>query len=158
MPPAASRLAAFEAFRRISAGEIDLPQALAATRARLADDRDRGLAAEIVTGTQRWRAALDFLIERYAARPLSRLDAEVVDILRLGAYQLLHLDRVPAAAVVNDAVELTRTPRKPAPRASSTPSSGLRRDREHPPLPLRPPADTPPGQPGTAGRSSTSSR
>ena len=70
------------------------------------DDRDRALAAEIATGSQRWRAALDHLIEAAASkRPIERLDPEIVDILRLSAYQLLHLTRVPASAVVDDAVE-----------------------------------------------------
>src|SRR5512139_2815364 len=95
-----SRVAAYEALRHLDAGDADLPQSLAATRARLSDDRDRALAAEIVTGTERWRAALDFLIQRYAARPLSRLDSEVIDILRLSGYQILHLERVPVASVV----------------------------------------------------------
>src|SRR5262249_8242533 len=41
-------------------------------------------------------------------RPIERLDPEVLAVLRLSAYQLLHLTRVPAAAVVDDAVDLTR--------------------------------------------------
>ena len=80
---------------------------IAARAHRLRDDRDRALAAEIATGVQRWRAALDHLIAHFAKRPLDRLDPEVLEILRLSAYQLLHLTRVPAAAVVDDAVNLT---------------------------------------------------
>jgi hypothetical protein len=49
----------------------------------------------------------DYLIAHFAKRPLPRLDLEVVEILRLSAYQLLHLSRVPASAVVDDAVKLT---------------------------------------------------
>jgi len=147
MPLAAARIAAFDTFRRISSGETDLPDALAASRARLADERDRALAAEILTGTLRFRGALDFLIERYAARPLTRLDAEVIDVLRLSGYQILHLSRVPVAAVVDDAVELTRRSGKAS--AAGFVNAVLRafcREREHPPLPQRPsnrePADT----------------
>ena len=77
-------------------------------RARLHDERDRALAAEIASGVQRWRAALDHLIARSRSAPIDRLDPEVVEILRLSAYQLLHLTRVPAAAVVDDAVDLTK--------------------------------------------------
>src|SRR5215813_3555925 len=105
---APARLAAYETLTAVSAGRADLPTAIAFTRASLHDDRDRALAADIATGVQRWRAALDHLIARFAKRPIDRLDAEIVDILRLSAYQLLHLTRVPASAVVDDAVDLAR--------------------------------------------------
>ena len=103
-----ARVAAYEILRAISSGNADLPTAIAFTRQGLTDERDRALAAEIASGVQRWRAALDHLIGAFAKRPIDRLDPEVVEILRLSAYQLLHLTRVPAAAVVDDAVDLTR--------------------------------------------------
>src|ERR1041385_2128732 len=105
---APARIAALDILSSISAGRSDLPSAIALARAKVHDDRDRALAAEIATGVQRWRAALDHLIVAFAKRPLDRLDAVVVEILRLSIYQLLHLTRVPAAAVVDDAVKLTR--------------------------------------------------
>lgn len=77
-------------------------------RERLADPRDRALAAEIVFGTLRWRGALDFAIAWIGHRNVSEFDAVVLDVLRIGAYQILHLSRVPVAAAVNDAVELCR--------------------------------------------------
>jgi hypothetical protein len=49
-----------------------------------------------VIGVQRWRAALDHILTHLAKR--ARLDPEV-EILRLSAYQLIHLTRVPASAV-----------------------------------------------------------
>ena len=77
------------------------------------DERDRALAGEIATGTLRWQAAFDHLIVAVrASAPLDRLDPEVLDILRLTLFQLLHLDRVPASAVVNDAVESARRRRQ----------------------------------------------
>ena len=76
----------------------DLPVALASVRPALQDERDRALATDLVTGTLRWQGQLDHLIEHFARRPVTKLDFEVLQILRLGAYQLLHLDRVPAAA------------------------------------------------------------
>jgi 16S rRNA (cytosine967-C5)-methyltransferase len=103
-----ARVAAYDILRAISSGAADLPTAIAFTRAGIADERDRALAAEIASGVQRWRAALDHLIRDFAKRPIERLDPEVVDILRLSAYQLLYLTRVPAAAVVDDAVDLTK--------------------------------------------------
>lgn len=105
---APARRGAYRALRAIFAEGIDLPAALARERDPLHDPRDRALTGEIVFGVLRWRAALDFMIERLARRPVAKLDPEVVDILRVGLYQLWHLQRVPPSAVVNDAVALTR--------------------------------------------------
>ncbi|HEX7088249.1 MAG TPA: transcription antitermination factor NusB [Vicinamibacterales bacterium] len=108
---APARRAALAALTALERG-TDLPAALARTRDDLADERDRALAATIVTGTLRWRARLDALVRQHASRPLDALDPEVLQILRLSIFQLLFLDRVPAAAVVDDAVSLTRAQRK----------------------------------------------
>ena len=139
-----ARIAAYEILRAVSTERASLPAAIAASRETLRDDRDRALAAEIATGVQRWRAALDHVIAAAARRRIERLDAEVVDILRLSAYQLLHLTRVPAAAVVDDAVELTRRAGKRS--AAGFVNAVLRsisRRRRSLPLPPRPtePAD-----------------
>jgi 16S rRNA (cytosine967-C5)-methyltransferase len=141
---APARRAAFQALVAIDAERADLPAALAASRASLHDDRDRALTATIVTGTLRWRRTLDALVEHFAKRPLTTIDAQVVTILRLSLFQLLHLDRVPAAAVVDDAVNLTRAARKSS--ASGFVNAVLRsllRQRHTLPLPPRPsdPAD-----------------
>lgn len=75
-------------------------------------ETDRRLATELVMGVLRWRGELDFHIERLSGRPLKRLDPEVMTILRLGIYQIRYLAKVPKAAVVNEAVELTKAARK----------------------------------------------
>src|SRR3979409_30750 len=111
---APARTAAYHALRAVTSGRVDLPTALHVSRQQLSDDRDRSLAAEIVTGTLRWQRSLDHLIEHFAKRPLAQLDPAGVTILRLSLYQILHLDRVPASAVVDDAVDLTRAARKPS--------------------------------------------
>jgi 16S rRNA (cytosine967-C5)-methyltransferase len=141
---APARVAAYEILCAISAGKADLPSAIASARAGLHDDRDRALAAEIASGVQRWRAALDHLIVEFSTRAIERLDPEIVEILRLSAYQLLHLTRVPAAAVVDDAVDLTKRAGKRS--ASGFVNAVLRtisRRRASLPLPPRPsdPAD-----------------
>ena len=105
---APARVAAYDILCAISAGSADLPTAIAFARAGLHDERDRALAAEIASGVQRWRASLDHLIVEFAKRAIDRLDPEIVEILRLSVYQLLHLTRVPAAAVVDDAVDLAK--------------------------------------------------
>jgi 16S rRNA (cytosine967-C5)-methyltransferase len=90
---------------------------------------------------QRWRLTLDVLISHFAKRRAGKLDPEVLDILRIGAYQLLHLTRVPASAVVDDAVKMARRFRKNS--ASGFVNAVLRsmsRGRAELPLPARPPA------------------
>ncbi|HEV3142214.1 MAG TPA: transcription antitermination factor NusB, partial [Vicinamibacterales bacterium] len=105
---APARVAAYEALMTVSAGGADLPTAIAFARAQLHDERDRALASDIAIGVQRWRAAIDHVIVAFSKRTLDRLDPEVIEILRLSAYQLLHLTRVPASAVVDDAVDLAK--------------------------------------------------
>jgi 16S rRNA (cytosine967-C5)-methyltransferase len=109
---APARKAAFRALREIDRQPIDLASALAAARQSLTDERDQALTAEIVTGTLRWRAALDNIVEQVATRTIAALDPDVLTVLRLSLYQILHLDRVPASAVVDDAVDLVRAARK----------------------------------------------
>jgi 16S rRNA (cytosine967-C5)-methyltransferase len=123
----------------VTSGRADLPIALHVSRQQLSDERDRSLAAEIVTGALRWQRSLDHLIEHFAQRRLAKIDVEVVTILRLSLYQILHLDRVPASAIVDDAVTLTRAARKPS--ASGFVNAVLRstlRQRHKLPLPPRP--------------------
>lgn len=141
---APARTAAFTALREVNARRADLPAALASVRPMLTDERDRALATDLVTGTLRWQRQLDHLIEHFAKRPITKLDVDVLQILRLGAYQLLHLDRVPAAAAVNDAVAMTRRARKTS--AAGLVNAVLRalsRNSHRLPLPLRPPEGDP---------------
>jgi len=106
------RRTAYEVTLRVDTGRSDLARALADLRDALESARDRGLATDIATGTQRWRGQIDYLLAAAYGRPLARLDPEVLAILRISAYQLRHLTRVPASAVVNDAVALTKAVRK----------------------------------------------
>jgi 16S rRNA (cytosine967-C5)-methyltransferase len=136
---APARIAAYEVLRAVNRGAADLPHALAGARASLEDERDRALAGEIATGTLRWQAAFDHVIAAFAARPLGRLDPEVLDVLRPAIFQLLHLDRVPASAVVSDSVNLTKKIGKKS--AAPLVNAILRRvsrERGHLPLPSRP--------------------
>lgn len=109
---APARRAAFAVLRAVNLNHEDLPAALSRVRDSLTDPRDRALTSAIVTGTLRWQGALDHILTQLARRPVSRLDPEVLDILRLSSYQLLHLTRVPASAVVDEGVALTRVARK----------------------------------------------
>ena len=136
---APARLAAYEVLRSVASGRVDLGTALATARRRLPDERDRALAGEIATGTLRWQGAFDHVIKAFANRPFTKLDPEVIDILRLTLFQLLHLDRIPASAAVKDAVDLTGKMGKRS--ASGLVNAVLRRvsrDRERLPLPPAP--------------------
>jgi 16S rRNA (cytosine967-C5)-methyltransferase len=132
---APARIAAYETILAVAAGRADLPTALARTRTRLHDERDRALAGEIATGTLRWQAAFDHIVEQFSGRPSAKLDVEILAILRISIFQLLHLDRVPASAVVDDAVEMARKAGKKS--AAGFVNALLRRvSRERAALPL----------------------
>ena len=80
------------------------------------DARDGGLCTEIVYGTLRWQRHLDWRLALHLHRPLAKLDPWVRALLRLTAYQLLFLDRVPRWAAVDEAVSLAKLKsRKPGP-------------------------------------------
>jgi 16S rRNA (cytosine967-C5)-methyltransferase len=70
--------------------------------------RDIALATEVIYGTLRWQRYLDWILAPHSRRRLSALDANVRALLRMTAYQLTFLERVPAFAAVNDAVTLAR--------------------------------------------------
>jgi 16S rRNA (cytosine967-C5)-methyltransferase len=63
-------------------------------------------------GVLRWRGVLDERIAERSSQPLEKLDVEVLTALRLGAYQLLFLDRIPRHAAINESVELVKSARK----------------------------------------------
>jgi 16S rRNA (cytosine967-C5)-methyltransferase len=106
MSLAPARKAAFAALLAVDRGAWSA-EALAAKSLQL-DTRDAGLASDIVFGVLRRRGELDGVIRQYSKVPLDRLDPEVWIALEMAFYQLRFLDRVPAHAVVNDAVELAR--------------------------------------------------
>jgi 16S rRNA (cytosine967-C5)-methyltransferase len=74
--------------------------------------RDAGLAASIVLGALRYRAQLDFLVRHYSGKPVHKLDAEVLNALRMAIFQLRYLDRIPAHAAVTESVNLIKRARK----------------------------------------------
>jgi 16S rRNA (cytosine967-C5)-methyltransferase len=68
--------------------------------------RDAALAYELITGTIKRRATLDAVLAQCAGLVTDRVDVAMLTALRLGAYQLLFLDRVPAHAAVTESVEM----------------------------------------------------
>ncbi len=75
---------------------------------------ERALLRELTGGVLRWRLRLDYAIEQLSSRPVARLHPLVRQLLRLSAYQILFLDRVPAAAAVDESVKLAKSRRLPA--------------------------------------------
>ena len=112
-----ARRVAFDALRGVdehgSYLNLSLPRAL---RERGVHGRDAAFATELAYGVARMRGAYDAVLGASTARPLDRLDPPVVDVLRLGAHQLLSM-RIPAHAAVSSSVDLVRhaVGRRPVP-------------------------------------------
>lgn len=92
-------------------GDRTLDQVLDGLETRTArlSGRDQALFTALVFGVLRWRGRLDWFIKHFSKTPLRRISPEVLNILRLGAFQILYLDRIPASAAVNTAVEMTKS-------------------------------------------------
>jgi 16S rRNA (cytosine967-C5)-methyltransferase len=105
---APARVAAFDVLWRVGVEDAFASNLLASPRYDRLSREDHALAQELSLGVLRWQIRLDFLIERYARRPLDRLDPEVVVALRLGLYQLKFLSRIPPHAAINESVNLVK--------------------------------------------------
>ncbi|MFP3871233.1 MAG: 16S rRNA (cytosine(967)-C(5))-methyltransferase RsmB [Syntrophobacteria bacterium] len=72
------------------------------------DARDRALVTELVYGVLRWQGRLDWIIDQHVKVKPDKIALPVRVLLRLATYQLLFLDRIPPAAAVDEAVELSK--------------------------------------------------
>lgn len=70
--------------------------------------RDEALATELVYGTLRHRAEIDWALSRFSRTPIDALPPRIRTVLRVGAYQILFLERIPASAACWEAVELAK--------------------------------------------------
>ena len=104
-----SRLAAFEILRRIET-ERSLSSVLLPAYEETLSDLDRGLCHELVLGVLRKQIYLDRVIDSLSGG--KKLDIEVRIALRLGSYQLLFLDKVPAYSSINESVNLVQKAKK----------------------------------------------
>ncbi|HSM85277.1 MAG TPA: transcription antitermination factor NusB, partial [Candidatus Limnocylindrales bacterium] len=112
MPASPARAAAFKILLRV---ERESAYAVELLHSGLLDGllpEDRNLATEIVMGVLRWRSLLDRSIAYFSFSPVPKLDLEVLTALRMGAYQIKFLERIPAHAAVNETVELVKQSRK----------------------------------------------
>jgi 16S rRNA (cytosine967-C5)-methyltransferase len=100
------RFAALETLARVRGGDL-ADRAFDHAAARL-DPRDRAWAQELVYGTFRLRGRIDHMLDALLRDGVASIDPEVLDVLRLGAYQLLEMGSVPPYAAVSQSVELAR--------------------------------------------------
>lgn len=108
-----ARSAAFEILRLVGARKGHSDDLLHGHLTERLSLDDRNLTTALVMGVLRWQIALDARIAPLLARPGQKLADPVAVALRLGAFQLLHLDRVPAHAALNESVELCRAAGQP---------------------------------------------
>ena len=68
------------------------------------EKKDAALATAIFYGVLERRITLDYLLSKFSKLPLNNLSPEVLNILRIGVYQILYLEKIPHSAAVNEAV------------------------------------------------------
>ena len=72
------------------------------------EDRDIGLISEIVYGVTTWKLTLDEIITKYSNIKLKKISPWILNILRMGIYQIIFLDKIPKSAAVNESVNLAK--------------------------------------------------
>ncbi|MBI1910697.1 MAG: 16S rRNA (cytosine(967)-C(5))-methyltransferase RsmB [Deltaproteobacteria bacterium] len=103
-----ARGAAFRVLNRVEAGDSYADILLEAELENLSE-ADSALAMEITNGVLRWRIRLDWAIDSFSSIKTKKLEHNVLNALRIGAYQILFLTRVPASAAINESVNLVKT-------------------------------------------------
>jgi 16S rRNA (cytosine967-C5)-methyltransferase len=112
MPVSPARAAAFTILLRVERESAYAVELLHSILLEDLSSADRNLATEIVMGVLRWRSSLDATFAGFVPRAVNKLDLEVVTALRMGAYQLAFLTRMPLHAVVHETVELVKQAKK----------------------------------------------
>jgi len=69
---------------------------------------DRAFITELVYGTIKWKLSVDWIIQQFSNIKLKKISPWVMNILRLGVYQILYTDRIPESAVCNESVKLAK--------------------------------------------------
>jgi 16S rRNA (cytosine967-C5)-methyltransferase len=105
---APARRVAYRILVQVAGGEAHSDDLLRTPEVDALSPLDRNLGTTLVLGTLRWQIALDASFRPLLAKPAAKLSREVETALRMGAFQLLHLDRVPVHAIIQDSVELVK--------------------------------------------------
>jgi 16S rRNA (cytosine967-C5)-methyltransferase len=98
--------------------------------------KDRTFVQALVFGVLRWRGRLDWIIDYFSKTRLDKIDPRVLNILRLGLFQIIYLDRIPASAAVNTSVEMVKSVAAPyVVRFANGLLRSAAREYEHVPFP-----------------------
>ena len=81
---------------------------------KLLKEKDIGLISEIVYGTTTWKLTIDTIIKKYSKLKIEKLSIWILNILRMGIYQIVFLDKIPKSAAVNESVNLAKRYGHPA--------------------------------------------
>ncbi len=107
--PASAREAAFTVLLRVEAADAFASIFLYRTLERSSlEGADRSLATALVLGVLRHREHIDYALTRYLREPLAKLPPAIQTVLRIGAFQILNLDRIPGPVAVSEAVMMAR--------------------------------------------------
>jgi 16S rRNA (cytosine967-C5)-methyltransferase len=107
-PISPAREAAFAILDRVATTSAHSDDLLHGPGMSALSQADRNLATTLVLGVLRWQIALDARMQPLLQRPDLALPSPVATALRMGAFQLQHLDRIPAHAALSESVELVR--------------------------------------------------
>jgi 16S rRNA (cytosine967-C5)-methyltransferase len=108
-----ARLAAFEILKLVGENKGHSDELLHSARVDGLSPEDRNLTTALVMGVLRWQIAMDARVRGLLQRPEQRLAEPAAIALRMGAFQLLHLERIPAHAALSESVELCRAAGEP---------------------------------------------
>ena len=103
-----ARKAAFNILLAIERGQSHSDDLLRGKAVNALSAPDRNLATALVLGVLRWQIQLDCQVQALLKRPNAKQEPAVLIALRLGAFQLLHMDRIPARAAIDESVELAK--------------------------------------------------
>lgn len=107
-PISPARRVAFEILLAVEESSAHSDDLLHGARMQDVSQADRNLATALVMGVLRWQIALDAELVKLLARPDQQVPDAVLIALRLGAFQLRYMDRIPPHAALNESVELVR--------------------------------------------------
>ena len=108
-----ARRVAFEILTLVEAGKGHSDDLLRGPRMEELSEADKHLATALVMGVLRWQIALDARVRSLLNRPEQRIAEPVSLVLRIGAFQLIHMDRIPPHAALSETVELCRAAGNP---------------------------------------------
>ena len=103
-----ARKAAYRILLSVERGDTHADELLRANSVTALATADRNLCTAMVLGVLRWQIRLDRQIRQYLSKPNAKLDREALIALRMGAFQLLYLDRIPAHAAIDESVGLAK--------------------------------------------------